>query len=54
MSPEESAKIKDLPTEDGGPVREEADLPFVRDPALVEADRTVYSGDAGDTKPKDE
>lgn len=50
MSPEEAAQIKDLPTEDGGPVREPADEPFVRDPALVEADRTVYSGEPEDKK----
>lgn len=42
----ERGVIRDQPTEDGGPVRGPEDEPFQRDPKLVEADHTVYSGDA--------
>jgi len=42
--------VVDQPTEDGGPVRGPEDEPFRRDPELVEADQTVYTGDA-DAKP---
>jgi hypothetical protein len=43
----ESGAIRDQPPEDGGPVRGPEDEPFVRDPDLVEADHTVYTGDTG-------
>jgi hypothetical protein len=45
LTPEQAAQVRDMPTEDGGPVREPADEPFLRDPKLVEADRTPYTGD---------
>ena len=37
----EAGVIRDQPPEDGGPVRDEKDKPFVRDEELVEADHTV-------------